>query len=147
MRLSQSWVDALFERLTVRYGATFLRQYADVSVDAVKADWAETLGGFDGSAIAYGIEHLAPLPPNATQFREICRRAPVQFAPMLEAPKADPVRVKKAIAAIDKSTRAEDPAVVCIRNIERAAERAPLTQSQRFVLEACKRKLAGAGGA
>jgi hypothetical protein len=81
MPLSPAWVDALFARLSVRYGAAFMRQYADIDIVAVKADWADVLGGFSDKpeAIRYGLDNLPPdKAPNAGQFRLLCNAAPTQ---------------------------------------------------------------------
>jgi hypothetical protein len=71
--LPDSWTDALFARLTVRYGAAFSRQWPDVDIAAVKADWAKVLARMPAPAIAYALDHLpADKPPNALQFRALC---------------------------------------------------------------------------
>ena len=142
MQMRSDWIDALFDRLAVRYGALFTRQYDGIDLAAVKADWAGMLGGLSGAALRYGLANLAPLPPNAIQFRDICLRAPAEFKPMLEAPRADPAVVAAVRAGITGPTdRAESPAAVAIRNISRASETRPLTAGQRWVLDRCRAKL------
>jgi hypothetical protein len=77
MSLPLHWVDRIFSKLTVRYGAAFMRTYEGLPLDEVKADWAEELDGFDGESIAYGLRFLpSDRPPNVLQFRDQCRRAP-----------------------------------------------------------------------
>ena len=77
MALSALWVDRLFDRLVLRYGTAFLRQYGDIEPAAVKADWADVLDGTSAEAIGYALRYLpAERPPNAMQFRDQCRRAP-----------------------------------------------------------------------
>ena len=144
MQMRSDWIDALFDRLAVRYGALFTRQYDGIDLAAVKADWAGMLGGLSGAALRYGLANLAPLPPNAIQFRDICLRAPAEFKPMLEAPRADPAVVAAVRAGITGPTdRAESPAAVASRNIVRASETRPLTAGQRWVLDHCRAKLEG----
>ena len=144
MQMRSDWIDALFDRLAVRYGALFTRQYDGIDLAAVKADWAGMLGGLSGAALRYGLANLAPLPPNAIQFRDICLRAPAEFKPMLEAPRADPAVVAAVRAGITGPTdRAESPAAVASRNIVRASETRPLTAGQRWVLDRCRAKLEG----
>jgi hypothetical protein len=107
MSLPDAWVDQLFAKLTVRYGASFLRQYAGLDVDEVKADWAQVLGPFSQSkdALRHGLEHLpSDKPPNALQFRDLCRR-PVEHdtkALKLPAPPADPVMAAKVRQAFKR---------------------------------------------
>jgi hypothetical protein len=65
MPLQASWVDNLFARLTVRYGAAFLRQWPDADLAVVKADWADVLDGCRGESIGYALRYLPNTPPNA----------------------------------------------------------------------------------
>jgi hypothetical protein len=107
MSLPGAWVDSLFARLSVRYGETFMRQYADLDIGAVKADWADVLYGVSGEGIGYGLRFL-PIdrPPNAMQFVAICRRRPdsTQLALPGPAPKADPARVAEMMSKIDRGS-------------------------------------------
>lgn len=102
MALDSRWIDALFAKLGLRYGAAFARQWPEADLGAVKADWAEVLDGTSGEAIAYALRFLHPdRPPNALQFRDQCRRMPSNDAmPRLPAPaeRADPERVKQLVA-------------------------------------------------
>lgn len=139
MSLPADWVERLFSRLVVRYGASFMRQYDGVDLRLVKGDWAVALSGFSAPAIAYGLEHLpADFPPNAIKFRDICRKAPEVLPPALPAPDADPERVAAALAKLAEKPASLSPAKQCIQNIEAAANRAMLTAGQRWVLERCK---------
>lgn len=143
MPLPASWVDHLFGRLSVRYGAAFLRQWPDADSTAVKADWADVLDGCSRDSIAYALRYLPNTPPNALQFRDVCRRAPEPQVPRLAAPVATPERRAEAMALIADalaSTTAASPAEQCIRNIERIAkQRGYLTIPQREQIEACRR--------
>ena len=105
--LPASWVESLFARLTIRYGAAFMRQYADLNIDAVKADWSDVLGGFatQPQALAAGLGRLpADRPINAMQFRDLCREAmrdDRQAAPpALNAPLADSKMVHDLVASV-----------------------------------------------
>lgn len=89
--LPSDWTDHLFARLSVRYGAQWLRLWEGLDIKDVKADWSRTLSGFTGTDIAHALEHLPPdRPPTAGQFRELCRRAPGPTLARLEAPKTLP---------------------------------------------------------
>lgn len=100
--LPPAWVDALFSRLATRYGRPFYAMWDGLEIDAVKADWAEVLGGFHDKpeAIAYALENL-PIDkaPNALQFRDFCRRSP-DNTPKLPAPKADRKVADAAVKAL-----------------------------------------------
>jgi len=71
--LPSAWVEELFARLTLRYGAAFLRQWPDADIAVVKADWARVLGGLSPIAIRAGLDNLPDKPPLlAGQFRRLC---------------------------------------------------------------------------
>lgn len=90
MPLPTSWVDHLFAKLGIRWGDAFLRQWKDADPQLVKADWAEVLDGTSGDAISYAMRNLPDRPMVATQFRDLCRRAPVPAVPALAAPEIVP---------------------------------------------------------
>jgi hypothetical protein len=150
MQLPAPWVDALFARLTIRYGSAFLRQWPDADPALVKADWADVLGFLTNhpEAIKHALDTLpADKPPTVGQFKAAAlatladARQPV--GPALPAPKADPAAVAAAIAAAQPQAPGKSLAQQCIENIERAAEGRLLTASQRHVLESCRRVVAG----
>lgn len=142
MPLPASWVDHLFGRLTVRYGAAFLRQWPDIADEAViRADWADVLDGTRGEAISYALRYLPERPVNAMQFRDICRRAPAPTQQALPPPKeaADPGRVAQIMSRLRSNDQpGERPADKCARNILRiAAERGGrVSPAQRDQLKA-----------
>lgn len=109
MSMPESWVDELWARLTLRYGASFLRQYAELDLKAVKADWAQVLSGFNRAAIRYGLDHLpADKAPNALQFRAICNAGPRDDgylrlpAPTVDRESPDMQRVREKLAGLRK---------------------------------------------
>lgn len=95
MSLPTKWVEALFTKLTLAYGRDFLSRWEGIDLNDVKTDWAHELAGFEGHAyaIAYALDNLPPKAPSVIEFRALCRRAPVQDVPRLEAPVANPERV------------------------------------------------------
>jgi hypothetical protein len=87
--LRAAWVDALFTKLSVRYGRDFTARWEGLDLDMVKADWAEQLAWYDSKpdAIAHALSILpADRPPTAVQFRDLCRLAPGQVFQALPAP-------------------------------------------------------------
>ena len=149
MPLPASWVDALFARLTVRYGAAFLGQYRDIAPDAVKADWAAVLAGFEAHAdgIRYAMDNLPEAPLNALQFRALARRAPDPQALKLPEPKADAAVVAasrdalkvvtKGIAGANSGSLAQQ----CIDSIERVVKNrgGAISDAQRHMVAHCLR--------
>lgn len=106
MPLPDAWVESLFARLAVRYGAAWLRQWDGVDIAAVKADWAEVLSGISPEAIKHALECL-PIdrPPTVGQFRLLCVNRPVDCVRQLPAPKPTPER-RAAVAAALRGLRA-----------------------------------------
>lgn len=103
MQLPDSWVESLFARFAVRYGAAWIRQWEGVDIAAVKADWAEQLGGTSSGSIKHALEHLpVDKPPTVGQFQALCRNAPRAAPPALPAPKADPAVVAAALGALQR---------------------------------------------
>lgn len=147
MPLPSDWVDRLFGRLSLRYGAAFLAQWPDLSVDAVKADWGVVLDRFDlmPLAIAHGLDYLPERPVNAVQFRNLCRGAPLAPAPRLEEPAADPGRVSRALAEARHAVAAEPArsgaAKVLDGIIERGIKHGQLSAGQRGFATQCSRML------
>lgn len=101
MKLPASWVDRIFEKLTLVYGRSFIGQWDGVPITDVKADWAHELGGFHDKpdAIAHALKNLpADRPPNVLQFRAMCQKSPGPVFKALPAPPQDEARVEAAIA-------------------------------------------------
>lgn len=121
--LPKQSVDQIFARLLVRYGATWIRMWDDIDMEAVKADWAEVLGHCSREQIRHALEHLPDVrPPNAMQFRDLCGSLPRQsaeFDGFLQrlGVKPDPERLKRELsklktwrADIEKGMREAPPA-------------------------------------
>ena len=160
MSLPAAWVDELFNRLTVRYGAAFMRQYEGIDASLVRADWAEILGGYVShpEAISYALQFLPPdRPPNAMVFRELCRRAPEPETVRIASDiKPDPERVAAVAEKVKASHEARpemSDAERCARNLRDIAARngGKLNPAQREMLTAIERgthetgKIDGAG--
>lgn len=149
MPLPASWVDSLFAKLSVRYGTAFQAMYRDLDPEAVKADWAEVLDGVSGQSIGYGLRYLpSDRPPNAQQFRDLCRKAPTADPlPALAAPtdRPDQARVQAVLRRLrdQLSLRSRlSPAQSCALRIrEISAERGYMTGAQRHQLEAIERTI------
>jgi hypothetical protein len=143
MALPATWVEHLFGKLTLRYGEAFLAQYRGLETDSVKADWGDMLGRLDGPSLAYGLDYLPLKPPNAMQFRDICRRAPAPDVPRLAGQeiKPDPARVKAIMARLFETDDDRTPAQRCADNIRRivAARGGKMSSVQRAQLLAIDR--------
>ena len=139
MSFPDAWVDRIFRKLSLTYGADFLRRYEGLSMADVRTDWAAAMEGFEQhpEAIAYALQHLPERPPNVLEFRAICRHAPPPPAPMLPAPKPDPARLAdelRKLAPLRKSLAergAVDPKAWAYRLRDREAAGDRLSSVQR----------------
>ena len=150
-RLPAAWVDRLFDRLSATYGNLFLGRWAGQDLQAVKAIWAEELGGFSThpQALAAALKMLPADAPNAIQFREIARtqmrdeRQPPK--PQLPAPPADPERVARAVEQACTAPTGIGPKDWAWRLKAREEEGATLSKAQRDMWrEALRDELAAA---
>jgi len=102
MSLPTKAIDRVFERLSATYGAAWTRQWSGVPIASVKTAWAHELAGFAQNllCIAWALENLPEKPPNAIEFKQLCRRAPIEEKQSLPAPQPDPQRVQTELAKI-----------------------------------------------
>lgn len=139
MSLPERWVDRIFSKLTVTYGAAWLRMWEGVDIDGVKADWAHELSAYQQNpeAIGFALENLpAAKPPTVLQFREVCRSAPAKPVPRLDAPAPDAAqiaRLAEAAKALHKRPTAATGNLQWAINLQERERRSPdgLTQFQR----------------
>lgn len=102
--LPEPWIEKLFQRFEDFYGSKWAAQYGDFPRERVKRTWAEELAGFrdmpKAFAAALQAQKANMFPPTLPEFLALCRNAakaenmPSQ-AVVIDAPKADPVRVQK----------------------------------------------------
>lgn len=108
MPIPDSWIDRIFDKLTMVYGHQFIGRWSGLDLNKVKADWAHALDGMEShpKAIAYALQHLDPdQPPSVLQFREICRRAPEEKPAALPSPAVNQAVAQAAIMkAISNAT-------------------------------------------
>lgn len=106
MSLPTPWVQKIFAKLALLYGRDFLSRWEGQDIEAVMADWAHELAGFEKNpnAIKHALTHLpAAKPPTVLEFRDLCRGAPSTMQ-ALPAPagKADPVMAAKAAESVNR---------------------------------------------
>lgn len=100
-KLPADVVDQLLRRLVATYGRRFWLQYEGAEASDVRAIWARELAGYTErpEVFAWAFENLPEQPPNAIEFRNLCRRAPPPPTKALPEPPADPQKVAEAIAS------------------------------------------------
>lgn len=97
------WVDDIFSRLQVRYGSAWIAMWKGVEISAVKADWANELGGYADypEGIKHGLANLpADWPPTVAQFVVLCQGRVEPALPALNPPPADPAIVAAVAGAL-----------------------------------------------
>lgn len=97
MALPSEWVDRLFLRLSVMYGAKWAAMWDGVPLADVKDGWATALARFSGETLGRALENCGQFPPTLPEFVEICRTSAVpshHYFPALPAP--EPTRNNKA---------------------------------------------------
>lgn len=96
------FINWLFNRLHAKYGADWTRQWDGMPIGDAKSDWGNELAWTFGKpdVIRFALQNLPERCPNSIQFRNICRAAPAPAVVAEVIPKADPARVKAAIASI-----------------------------------------------
>jgi hypothetical protein len=112
MPMQADWIDAIFVRLGLAYGARFVAQWEGMPSDAVKTTWGHTLDGIGSRGIAHALAHLNPdFPPNAMQFRALCLAAPglADTTKRLEGPAVTPASVARLAAAVAPLRKPIDP--------------------------------------
>jgi hypothetical protein len=147
--LPPAWVDFVFAKLGIRYGEVFARMFASADLAIVKGDWAEVLDGISGPTITAAMDQLPPdRPPNALQFRAICRGLlnPTHEQAALPAPavKPDPERMRRIVSKLrnpmlDTDGKPMSAAKRCALNLRRIArENGGLNRHQLETLAACE---------
>jgi hypothetical protein len=150
MSLSNKAVDQLFARLSVAYGASWTRQWADVPIGDLKTSWAYELSSFSNRLdnIAWALDNLPERCPNVIQFRNLCNQMPAAVAPMLPMPKADPARMAAELAKLTEVKKAAASSTVdhkaWAKRIQARVDAGdPVTPiSKRFAAEALRKEAA-----
>jgi hypothetical protein len=110
--LPTAWVDRIFLHLSAMYGNKFSAMWADSNPQAVKAIWAEKLGGFTDQpeAIKTALDSFedSPWPPTLPEFLAACRTAAKRITvPSLPPPA--PMPAAEASALLQEANRRMGP--------------------------------------
>lgn len=95
-------IDAIFGKLTIRYGSEWTRKWEGVDIAAVKADWKQELVGFSKNLepLRHALKHLPVKCPNVEEFRNIANSCPPPEFKLLEAPRASAEYAKQVVAQV-----------------------------------------------
>lgn len=102
MGLPTQAIDRIFQRMAATYGAAWDRALGSAPISDIKTVWASELSGFETRLqdIAWAFENLPDRVPNVVEFKKLCRAAPATEVPQVEAPKADPERLREELAKL-----------------------------------------------
>ncbi|MGZ8317568.1 MAG: hypothetical protein ACXWVD_00565 [Telluria sp.] len=72
--LPRAWIERLFEKMLLEYGAKFTNQWGGTDPQLLKRHWAQRLYGLTGEQLATGMEALATRdwPPTLPEFVKLC---------------------------------------------------------------------------
>ena len=103
-------IEWLFKRFCGTYGASWARQWEGTPMSEVKSVWEAELSCYVGrpDAIRFALDNLPERPPNALQFRNLCRVAPPKTIPVIEVSKAAPEVIAAVLAGL-KPVDADNP--------------------------------------
>lgn len=111
----KDWIERIFARLSGIYGSEFTYKWADVDNDALKAEWADALGGFHADDIGAALQscRAQPKAPNLPEFASMCRqnmntRTTKQIPPLTPAERVAAAKVAQKVAQ-SMSEKKENP--------------------------------------
>lgn len=134
---TESAVNYVFTVLAATYGAAWDRSIGQAPIADVKTAWAYALDDFSHNtnakkAIMWALRNLPDRVPNPREFKSLCRLAPQAAVALLEAPKADPERMRAELAKLGSLKQAIKPASGdrgewCQRILQRQADGAKIS--------------------
>lgn len=78
--LPPEWVDRIFQKLTGRFGRSFVEKFSscdssgfDEGMANAKVAWGEVLGGFSGDDLKRGLSAEFKFPPSCDEFKIACK--------------------------------------------------------------------------
>lgn len=115
--LPEAWIDRLFERFSLMYGADWSAKWAGIPLEKVKASWAEDLAFASGEQVRKALAHCRTnnkFPPSCPEFAGLCKAfapSPGGFLSALPAPRGGEInpRVMTEIAKFLEAGRERDP--------------------------------------
>lgn len=133
MPLPASWVERIFQKLSLVYGRDFISRWEGQEMAAVMADWGHELDGWQHQpeAIRYALEHLpVDKPPTVLQFRALCNRRPEPTAlAITNDVRAEPEKVAALAASITRAPQNDHRAWArALRDREQGGERLSMAQ-------------------
>lgn len=122
----------LFDRLTAVYATQWLSKWEGMNIDMVKSVWQDELDRITVRQVKYALANLPrDFPPNAMQFRDLCKQAPDPPVAMIRdaSRKPDPKRLAEILAKLPKFVN-PDPLACAKMHLARLRSGEKLTQNQ-----------------
>jgi len=108
MSLSTEGIDHIFARLAGTYMAGWDRFVGNTPISDVKTIWGYELSEFglnnvSKRRILWALDNLPERPPNAIEFKRLCRQAPGPFEVVLPPPPVDAEKVAKELMKLGEA--------------------------------------------
>lgn len=83
--LPDSWISALFNKLSSMYGSRFTDMWRGTDIDSVRAVWAEKLAVYPPEILKYALDQCdtLPRPPSLPEFLIYCKEGMKHYHPPL----------------------------------------------------------------
>lgn len=81
--LNQTQMSQIMGKLHLHYGEAWTRKWVGLDPLMLMSEWTHFLGSITPGQIKWALANLPEYPPNATQFRDLCWKAP---AGQIQAP-------------------------------------------------------------
>jgi len=128
-------VQAIFAKMVIRYGSLWTGRIAGADEMLLLRDWGIGLAGYRKDAIIWALDYLPDdAPPLLGQFKSLCGRAPEPQQQVIEAPKADPMRVAAELARMREAQTERGPLQWAYDLQDRESRGERLTMGQRAAL-------------
>lgn len=81
--LPESWIEALFSKLSAMYGSRFADMWRGVDLEVVKKTWAEKLVVYPPEILKYALDQCdtLPKPPSLPEFLIYCKEGMKHYHP------------------------------------------------------------------
>ena len=122
----------LFDRLAAAYATQWLAKWEGMNIDMVKSVWQDELDRITVRQVKYALANLPrDFPPNAMQFRDLCKQAPDPPVAMIRdaSRKQDPKRLAEILAKLPRFVN-PDPLSCARMHLARLRAGEKLTQNQ-----------------
>ena len=69
-------MEQIWSKMRLHYGESWTRKWAELDRNLLISEWQGFLGSVTPGQVKYALNNLPEFAPNATQFRDLCWKAP-----------------------------------------------------------------------